>query len=271
MLRFVISGVLPVCPGGFVDRLLPSDVLLCYHPVGGHQANGGNRVFVCVFVCVHGLHSRCVCMCVIYGGGLCVCKCVRMHALHFMMYVCVYVCALRWCVCAWIFAVLSYVSYMFLMCMHFVHFCNKREVEKSVCRARCILTWFFTWVSASWRTCIGSLRVCSKPRSRQPAPSPSNPSSCARSPRRPPRPPHPPTHPLPPPPPLPPAPTGMPGNPRPKSTAPGRLRGWTWLSTRRCRHPLHPPAKGTSSRKCLGACAFSTFGLGRDSSRGLSW
>ena len=113
MLRFVISGVLPVCPGGFVDRLLPSDVLLCYHPVGGHQANGGNRVFVCVFVCVHGLHSRCVCMCVIYGGGLCVCKCVRMHALHFMMYVCVCMCVLYGGVCV---CVRGYLLF-FLMCL----------------------------------------------------------------------------------------------------------------------------------------------------------
>ena len=162
---------------------------------------------------------------------------------------------------------------MFLMCRHFVHFCNKGEGGKSVCLAHCILTWFFTWVAASWRTCIGSLRVCSKRRSRQPALSPSNPSSCARSPRRPPHPPVPPTHPLPPPPPppLPPAPSGMPGNRHPKSTAPGRLRGWTWLSTRRCRRPLHLPAKGTFSRKCLGACASSTFGLGHGSSRGLSW
>ena len=103
-LMFVISGVLPVCSGGFVDRLLPSDVLLCYHPVSGHQANGGNPgcacvcvhacMLACVCVYVHGLYGRCVCMCDSWWRFVCVCVCecvyvcVHMHALHFVMYVC---------------------------------------------------------------------------------------------------------------------------------------------------------------------------------------
>ena len=98
---FVISGVLPVCSGGFVDRLLPSDVLLCYHPVSGHQANGGNSGCACVCACMRACMCVCVrawvawkmCVYVWFMVEVCVCVCVNVcMCVGTCMYVCVCIC-----------------------------------------------------------------------------------------------------------------------------------------------------------------------------------